>query len=182
MGKHFVDAFTGIAYKIVGIDFQVLDKGAKSKIARTPLYKHYDTGLHDFPPRDEGDYEWMPCAELLRDPDTEWDAERNSYEAHSAQLSHDYLLRAMEDDRAEKLSCYSVVLKNLSAARVAVSDILPPKKFSDLATHPEGSQHLGAFMAEVESYWKNDMCLPPEIDIKDIPPDLILQLMPIWQK
>jgi hypothetical protein len=37
-------------------------------------------------------------------------------------------------------------------------------------------------MAEVESYWKNDMCLPPEIDIKDIPPDLILQLMPIWQK
>ena len=182
VGKHFVDASTGIAYKIVGIDFQVLDKGAKSKIARTPLYKHYDTGLHDFPPRDEGDYEWMPCAELLRDPDTEWDAERNSYEAHSAQLSYDYLLRAMEDDRAEKLSCYSVVLKNLSAARVAVSDILPPKKFSDLATHPEGSQHLGAFMAEVESYWKNDMCLPPEIDIKDIPPDLILQLMPIWQK
>jgi len=182
MGHHFVDGSTGIAYKIVGIDLQESHKGKKSKFSKTPLYKHYDTGLHDFPPRDDGDYEWISCAELLRDPETEWDAQRNAYEAHSATVCHDYLAAAIENDLTGELQCYNGLLRRLYASRAAVSDILPPKKFADLATHPEGPGYLKSFHEEVQSFKDNGMCLPPDIDIKDIPPELIMQLMPLWHK
>jgi hypothetical protein len=182
VNHHFIDGSTGAAYKIVAIDFQELDRGAKSKISKTPLFKHYDTGLHDYPPRDDGDYEWISCAELLRDPDTVWDGARNSLEAHNVEACYDYLSNAMSNDWTNDLQCYSGVLRNLEAHRAAVSDIPPPKKFADLAAHPEGAEHLASFEKEVASFHKHGMTLPPDIDIKDIPPDLILQLMPIWHK
>jgi hypothetical protein len=88
----------------------------------------------------------------------------------------------MRNDWTNELHCYSGVLRNLEAHRAAVSDIPPPKKFADLATHPEGAEHLASFEKEVSSFHKHGMTLPPETDIKDIPPELILQLMPIWHK
>ena len=112
----------------------------------------------------------MSCAELLRDPDTVWDGARNSLEAHSAEVCHEYLLAAMAKDWTNELQCYSGVLRKLSACRAAVSDIPPPKKFADLATHPEVAYHLASFEKEVESFHRHGMTLPPDIDIKDIPP------------
>jgi hypothetical protein len=97
--RHFTDGSTGVAYKIVGIDFQISDENGKAtSVPKTPFFKHYDTALHDFAPRDAGDYEWMPCAELLRDPDTEWMSELNAAEANSAQLCYETLKRTLDND------------------------------------------------------------------------------------
>ena len=65
---------------------------------------------------------------------------------------------------------------------MSIIDNAPPKKFADLASHPEGPDHLASFLREVDSFYKHDMLLPPDIDIKDISPDLIIQLMPLWSK
>ena len=81
----------------------------------------------------------------------------------------------MTNDWTNELQCYNAILRKLSASRAAVSDIPPPKKYTDLATHPEGEHHLLSFEKEVASFHKHDMTLPPDIDVKDIPPELILQ-------
>jgi hypothetical protein len=66
---------------------------------------------------------------------------------------------------------------SLEAARVSVNDIPPPRKFADLATHPEGKDYLASIIREINSFDENGMTEVPDIDVKDIPPELILQLM-----
>jgi len=183
LDKHFTDGSTGVPYKIVGIGYLITDAlGRKSKTPQTPMFRHYNTNLFDFEPRDAGDFEWMPCAELLRDPDTEWNGLRNTHEVNCAEIGYAMLSDIIDEDITGEFSCYHVVLDRLSVARVDVKDIPPPKKFKDLATHPEGKQHLSSFLREVDSFARNGMMQLPDIDIKDIPPELIMQLMPIWHK
>ena len=89
----------------------------------------------------------------------------------------------MSKDWTNELRCYSGVLEHLSAYRAAVSDMPPPKRYLDLEKHHKGPDYLASFLKEVDSFKKkHGMCLPPDIDIKDIPPELILQLMPLWHK
>jgi len=179
INQFFIDSSSGTEYKIVGIDFQVQHQGRPSKIPKTPFFKHYDTSLHNFAPRDDGDYEWIPCSELLRDPTTTWNANKNIVSAHSAELSFSQLSRTLASDVYSEFTDYQPLLRRLSASRVSVVDIPPPKKFSDLASHPDGPDHLASFLREVDSFYKHDMFLPPDIDIKNISPDLIIQLMPL---
>ena len=91
-------------------------------------------------------------------------------------------LATMEKDWANELHCYSGVLMKLAVHRVAVSDTLLPRKYADLANHPERIYYLASFKKEVDSFHKHWTTESPDIDIKDIPPDIILQLMPIWHK
>ena len=73
LDKHFTDGSTGVPYKIVGVGYLITDAlGRKSKTPKTPMFRHYNINLFDFEPRDAGDFEWMPCAELLRDPDSNY--------------------------------------------------------------------------------------------------------------
>ena len=66
----------------------------------------------------------------------------------------------------------------LPAYRAAISDIFLPRKYTDLATHPEGTYHLASFEKEV--YSQAGITLPPDIDIKHIPSDLIFQLISVY--
>jgi hypothetical protein len=180
LNQYFVDSSSGLEYKIVGIDFQIRHQGKPSPHPKTPLFKHYDTSLHIFAPRDDGDYEWISCSELLRDSTTVWNTSKNSLSAYSAELNFNFLSRTINDHNSE-FSAYLPILRQLSASRVSVLES-PPRKFSDLAKHPEGQDHLASFLREVESFHTHGMLLPPTIDIHDIPAELILQLMPIWSK
>jgi len=182
LNHHFVDSSSGIEYQIVGIDFQVRHQGKPSPHPKTPLFKHYDTSLHNYPPRDDGEYEWISCSELLRDPTTVWNTTKNSLSAYSAELNFHIHSRTIANDLSSEFSDNRPILPQLSASRVSVSDISPPKKFSDLEKHPKGPDHLASFLREVDSFYQHDMFLPPTIDIKDIPPELIIQLMPLWSK
>jgi hypothetical protein len=190
-GMFFTDASSGISYQIVGIDYQTKNQGARSGAPRTLFFKHFDTNLHEFPPRADGDYEWMPCSELVSDPDTVWDTEKNAVYASTVELSYQSLKRTMDDDETGEFACYSALLDNLKdsrvgfnedsleAARVSVNDIPPPRKFADLATHPEGKDYLASIIREINSFDENGMTEVPDIDVKDIPPELILQLIPM---
>ncbi len=105
------------------MDFQLRHKNKPSKTPKTPFFKHYDTSLHSFPPRDDGDYEWIPCSELLRDPTTIWNTEKNALSAHSAQVSFDLLSRTLSNDWTSDFSSDKPLLRIFSASRVSVSDI-----------------------------------------------------------
>ena len=57
-----------------------------------------------------------------------------------------------------------------------------PKSVDQARTHPEAINYIGVFEKEVAAYNKRGCLLPPDISIGDIPPELILQLMPIFHK
>ena len=92
------------------------------------------------------------------------------------------LSRTLENDLTGEFDCYRNTLDTITVSRASVTDIPPPKKFSDLEHHPEGEDHLLALLREIESFKENGMTAVPDIDIKDISPELIIQLMPIWHK
>ena len=128
VNMHFSDGSTGVPYKIVGIDFLVTGAdGRASKISKTPMFRHFNTDLYEFEPRDAGDFEWIPCAELLRDPDTTWNYTRNTFEANSAELVVNMLSRTLENDFTGEYDCYREALNTITASRASVTDIPPPK-------------------------------------------------------
>jgi len=48
--------------------------------------------------------------------------------------------------------------------------------------HSEAVNYIGAFEKEVAAFNRNGMVIPPDLSIGDIPPELILPLMPIFHK
>jgi hypothetical protein len=124
VNTHFTDGSTGVSYKIVGINFLVTDsKGKASKISKTPMFKHFNTDLYEFEPRDDGDFEWIPCAELLKDPDTTWNYTRNTFEANTAELAINMLSRTLENDLTGEFDCYRNTLDTITVSRASVTDI-----------------------------------------------------------
>jgi hypothetical protein len=70
-----------------------------------------------------------------------------------------------------------------NALRVNCNDIPPPKNFRDLASHPEAEKYFRAFLKELEAFKRSKSIeVPIDINIHDIPPEMILQLMPIFTK
>lgn len=194
IGMRFTDLSEHRSYKIVSVDFQTHHQGNRSSTPKTPYFKHYDVGLHEFAPRSDADFEWIPCAELLRDPDTAWDIVINRLEIANLLSSSIYLDEAIANDWTGDVATFCGHLPlHLRAHcarldlptqvnRVDLKNIAPPKSYDQMQRHPEREGYLASFLKEIDSIARHGGSIPPEIDIKDIPPHLILQLMPIFHK
>ena len=90
----------------------------------------------------------------------------------------------MSKEQASTLPLHARVIAEMDRAlRTSIDDIAPPKHFLDCIKHPESFGHLAAMDSEFTSLYRtNNMNIPVDIDIKDIPPSAILQFIPIWQK
>ena len=208
-------------YKITDVMFLSNKRGPGSK---TPYYQFYDVLMYPGSPERGEDYEYMPCAEVLRHPDIAFDDRANRATVHEKQFAYASFLAstppcdssvaamyvamsstldlihptssfnelysactAAIHDHATQWSltaddCFSV----MTAARVDFADASTnpcPKNVTEARMHSEPG-HLASFLREVDAFARhgNNKPLPEDFDIKSIPPELILQLMPIFQK
>jgi len=58
----------------------------------------------------------------------------------------------------------------------------PPPKNLDAARSHEEKGYFNSFLVELDSFHQHGVDVPPDLDIKDIDPRLVLQLIPILQK
>jgi hypothetical protein len=74
-------------------------------------------------------------------------------------------------------------LEMAKAFRTSVDDLPVPRKFASCLTHPESFGHLKSLDTELSALRNTDnLFVPEDMNIKDIPPSAILQFIPIWQK
>lgn len=170
IGMCFFDADTHQHMKITGVYMCTSGSGIGSK---TPLYRFYDTDLYPGGPISSSDYEHQSCSELLRSREIRWDDLVNVafIEANAAALQ--YFDDQVGIDRD--------VCTYVTALRAEFTEMLPPKTVSKMRVHPEDG-HLASWMREVGALHAQKMTIPADLPIGDIPPELILQLMPIFQK
>ena len=208
-------------YKITDVMFLSNKRGPGSK---TPYYQFYDVLMYPGSPTRGEDYEYMPCAEVLRHPDIAFDDRANRATVHEKQFAYASFLAstppcdssaaamyvamsstldpthptssfdelysactAAIHDHATQWSltaddCFSV----MTAARVDFADASTnpcPKNVTEARMHSEPG-HLASLLREIDAFARhgNNKPLPEDFDIKSIPPELILQLMPIFQK
>jgi len=157
----FYDNFDKSYWKIVAV---VKENKSKGPGSRTPFFKYYDIEKHIGGPKNDCDFEYTPCAELLKDKHIEWDdiKSRDGVKISTA-VSMGCALRVYRVDFKEVLSDP------------------PPKNIDEARVHPEQG-YFGSFLKEIDGFHKKKADIPADIDIKDIDPNLILQLIPIFQK
>ena len=150
----FYDNFDKTYWKIIAV---VKENRTKGPGSRTPYFKYYDVEKFIGGPTNEEDFEFTPCAELLKDKHIQWDDIRNRDE--------------LKVNTIVSMGCA------LRVFRVDFKDVVnnpPPKNIEEARFHKEKG-YFEAFLKEVEGFHA-------DLDIKDIDPNLILQLIPIFQK
>jgi hypothetical protein len=157
----FYDQFDKSYWKVVSV---VKENKASGPGSKTLYYKYYDIEKYPGgPPSDDG-YEYTPCAELLRDKHIEWDDISNKNEVKvNTLVSMGCALRVYRVDFKHEM------------------DEPPPKSIAEARNHPEQG-YFKAFLKEIDGFHKRRADIPADIDIKDIDPNLILQLIPLFQK
>jgi hypothetical protein len=187
----FVDTSTNEKMIIVDVCLcKSIKRGAGSK---TPYYKFYDVILYPDRPPDELGYEYMPCAEVMRSPEILWDdtANRATIEVELESIAYfaEYESTVPEEFGFVVRAYHAGLEQNSDPVSVAMrADFLdqkklaPPKNLKQAREHPESEGYLGAWMREMGAHLRKGCAVPADMDIGDIPPDLILQLMPIFEK
>jgi hypothetical protein len=163
--------------------------------SRTPLYKFYDVvTFPGGPPLDPVKYEYMPCLTLLRAPSIFWDdqANRATMDAHVVAVAyfaeHQMSIPTEFEDVVEAYCGSMGVLVDdpvyvaMRADYLDQQNLPPPKNLTQMRSHPESEGYLGSWMRELSAFSKRGCDIPADLPIGDIPPDLILQLMPIFEK
>ena len=133
----------------------------------------YDTDKFPGGPTLDHDYDYQPCAELLRSRDVQWSDRVNVafIEANSAALQYFDSQVGVDSD----------ICDYVSALRAEFTEVPPPKNLFQMRKHHDDG-HLAAWMREVHALRSQNMTIPADLPIHDIPPELILQLMPIFEK
>ena len=183
----FTDISTNECFKIVDIDFCLNGHNPK-----TPYYKMYDVQKYPGSPLNEYDYEHMPCAEVLKSRDTRWDDVANNIIIHSMSVAFAYfdqhadvIEKFVNVDREFRVN--NVIYGNSThqANRVDFKEVQrlpPPKNVTQARKHPEAAGYLGSLFKELAAFHKRKCDIPADLPIGDIPPELILQLLPIFSK
>ena len=157
----FFDDFDKSYWKIVAV---VKENKSKGPGSRTPFFKYYDVEKHIGGPKNDNDFEYTPCAELLKDKHIQWDDIKNR--------------DGVKINTIVSMGCA------LKVYRTDFKDVLSnpaPKSIDEARVHPE-SGYFEFFLKEVDGFHKKKADTPADTDIKDIDPSLILQLVPIFQK
>ena len=170
IGMCFYDTATSQNFKITGV---YLCPSSTFVGPKTPLYRLYDTDKFPGGPILDHDYDHQPCAELLRSRDVQWSDRVNVafIEANTAALQYFDSQVGVDSD----------VLDFVSALRAEFTEVLPPKTLFHMRKHHDDG-HLASWMREVHALRSQNMAIPADLPIHDIPPELILQLMPIFEK
>jgi len=157
----FDDDFDKTSYKITAIVKENKSKGAGSK---TLYFKYYDVIRFPGGPNKEIDFDYTPCSELLKDKHIVFDSidNRDSVKINTI-VSMRYATRI-----------YRVDFKTEAQEP-------PPKSRNEAIAHPE-TGYFDSYLDELHSFHIHKADVPADMDIKDIDPDLILQLIPLFQK
>ena len=170
IGMCFYDIATSQNFKITGV---YLCPSSTFVGPKTPLYRLYDIDKFPGGPTLDHDYDYQPCAELLRSRDVQWSDRVNVafIEANSAALQYFDSQVGVDSD----------ICNYVSALRAEFTEVPPPKNLFQMRKHHDDG-HLAAWMREVHALRSQNMTIPADLPIHDIPPELILQLMPIFEK
>ena len=191
IGLYFSDTSEQKRFHIV--DVVKPSKGSKGLGSRVLYFRYYDIDLYPGSPLEEDDYEYTPCSDILKDTDILWNNQLNSgvLEASAAALEY-YESNVLAHDWTGENSIFSNYLATASiassdpvyiASRASFSDLPPPRSLSQVSSHPEGSHYWKAFTSHLDRLRDlGNLEIPADIEIGDIPPHLILQLMPIFRK
>ena len=166
-----------------GGTFQIVDivkcnNYKKSRNSRTLFYQTYDTSIYDSRPVREYEYEFIPCREVYGHRTTEWlDTANREHLAHMVYLSEE--INHSEFDETDKEIIHNMFLCN----RVDVLEKPPPSTVKQARGDNESHGYLAAFFREPDAFHRRGATeVPKDLDIQDIPPELILQLMPLFSK
>lgn len=133
----------------------------------------------------------MPCAELLSSPEIVFDEVANALTFVAVLEARNYLIA---NPRALPKAIYNQAMANFAvilpvedaiAARADFkegSKLRPPRNITEMRNHPEKDGYLASWYKELDGYRRNGCDIPADMPIGDIPPELILQLMPIFSK
>ena len=170
IGMCFTDTATSQVFKITGV---YLCPSSAHVGPRTPLYRLYDVDRFPGGPVSVHDYEHQPCSEVLRSRDVHWLDQVNVafIESHSAALQFFANQKGVDPD----------VCDYVSALRAEFTEAPPPKTVHQMRNHHDDG-YLASWMREVHGLHSQGMTIPADMPIADIPPELILQLMPIFEK
>ena len=194
IGLQGYDNETKEHFKIVSICLpNITGKGSK-----TPYFKMYDMLLFPGGNCTDTDFEYQPCREVMTADYWQWDAAANRaiiseqlnvlsyYAEYIDQHPTDPLPISFEDlcnnilDLPATLDGEPSPLDIFIAHRASFSE-RPPSSRNAAAAHPEPG-YFASWLRELASLHANGCLDAPEMDLKDIPPELILQMLPIFQK
>jgi hypothetical protein len=148
-------------FKTVAIEKANISSGLGSK---TAYFKYYDSVKYPGGPSKDVDYERTPCSELLKDRNIDWDDIRN----------RDVIKKRTYISCARLVEIHRIDFKAESSEK-------PPTKIEEARNHAEDG-YFESFLTELDAFNRKGCTVDPDIDIKDIDPDLILQLIPLFQK
>ena len=157
---------------------RLCDKFKKGKNSKTLFYKIYDTEVYDFRPVREHEYEFIPFRELYGHRTTVW-LDRLNRE-HLANMA--YLVTEINHDKFDEKD--KEVLKNTFLCdRADVLEKPPTANIKQARGDSKSQGYLAALFKELNAFQRRgDTEVPEDIDIHDIPPGLILQLVPLFSK
>jgi hypothetical protein len=157
----FDDDFDKASYKIIAVVKENRTKGAGSK---TLYFKYYDMIKFPGSPKREIDFEFTPCSELLKDKHVVFDSLDNQ---NGVKVNTVVSMR-------HAIRIYRVDFKTEEQEP-------PPKSRNEAKAHSEKG-YFESYLDELHSFHIHKADVPADMDIKDIDPDLILQLIPLFQK
>ena len=167
--SHYLNKIKSIFYdnedksywKVTAVVKENKSSGTGSK---TVYFKYYNLDKYPGGPTNDTNYEYTPCAEILRDKHITWDDVRNREGVKINTVI----------SMGHELQIYRVDFKDMA-------ENTPPTSINEARRHPEQG-YFNAFLKEVDAFHRKGADIPAEIDIKDIDPKLILQLIPLFQK
>jgi hypothetical protein len=157
----FDDDFAKTTFKVIGVVKENISRGPGSK---TLYFKYYDTIKFPGGPIKDIDFEYTPCSEILKDKHVVFDS-MNNREGGKVNT-----IVSMKND----IRVYRTDFKTELAEP-------PPKNLNEARAHKEQG-YFQAFLSELDSFHKHGVDVPADLDIEDIDPDLILQLIPLFEK
>ena len=141
----------------------------RGKNSRTLFYKTYDTDVYDSLPSRDLEFEYIPCREVYGHPTTRWKDIENR--ANCTDVKHASWVHSDESE--------SETICN----RIDVLEQPPPSTIRKARGDSEAHGYLAALYRELDAFKRRGATEVPEnLDIHDIPPELILQLMPLLLK
>ena len=197
INMQFIDSGTDEKFKIVGIYLNTTLQGKPG--GSSPMYRFYDVKKYPGGPQHIWQFEHQVCANLLNDPDNLWDIVANRSQIQSQCDAFTYFfdnaltIAEYDEDLLEALHHQvesflqtdfdESIIPNIASARTNFQDIPPPRNIAGAHSHFESEGYLKSLFTELEGLKKRGATeCPADIDIKDIPPELILQMIPIFSK
>jgi len=177
------------------VDVQRCTSLGKGRGSRTLFYKLYDPDMYPHSsPHDDADYFWIPCSEVYSHKTTIWEDNMNVSRMVEVVAISDIVEDARNDeslslsDKELIVEClganfFECVTEDIMVNRVDANQRAPPRNVKEMRRHPDAKGYIASLFKELDAFSRTgNLNVPTDMDIHDIPPDMILQLMPLFSK